>query len=76
MGTMRGGGLGMSMRAERGGHGRGARAGQGDPPKKRPDLKKLWPQIRSLVAPRWRLLLLGLLLMTINRVAGLVLPFT
>jgi subfamily B ATP-binding cassette protein MsbA len=76
MGTMRGGGLGMSMRAERGGHGRGTRAGQGDLPKKKPDLKKLWPQIRSLVAPRWGLLLFGLLLMTINRVAGLVLPFT
>jgi ABC-type multidrug transport system fused ATPase/permease subunit len=76
MGTMRGGGLGMQMRAERGGHGRGARSGQADLPKKKPDLKKLWPQIRSLVVPRWRLLLLGLLLMTINRVAGLVLPFT
>jgi len=68
MGTMRGGGLGMQMRAERGGHGRGTRAGQGDLPKKKPDLKKLWPQIRSLVAPRWGLLLFGLLLMTINPV--------
>jgi len=32
--------------------GRGARAGQDDLPKRKPDLKKLWPQIKSLVKPR------------------------
>ena len=32
--------MGMNMRAERSGHGRGARAGQADLPKKKPDLKK------------------------------------
>jgi ABC-type multidrug transport system fused ATPase/permease subunit len=52
------------------------RAGQTDPPKKKPSLKKMWPQLRSLVAPRMGLLLAGLGLMAINRVAGLVLPFT
>src|SRR6266702_3341303 len=76
MGTMRGGGMGMNMRAERTSHGRGARAGQTDLPKRKPNLKKLWPQIRALVAPRKGLLVAGLCLMGINRVAGLVLPFT
>jgi len=72
---MRGGGMGMSMRAERSPHGRGARAGQPDSPKPKPNLKKMWPQIRALVMPRIGLLLGGMGLMAINRVAGLVLPF-
>jgi ABC-type multidrug transport system fused ATPase/permease subunit len=76
MSTMRGGGMGMGMRAERTPQGRGARAGQTDLPKRKPDLKKLWPQIRALVAPRLGLLFAGLGLMVINRVAGLVLPYT
>jgi ABC-type multidrug transport system fused ATPase/permease subunit len=77
MATMRGGGMGMGMRAERT-TGRSVRAGatQAELPKKKPSLKKMWPQLRSLVAPRMGLLLLGLLLMGINRVAGLVMPFT
>jgi len=74
MGTMRGGGMGMSMRAERTPHGRSARAGQTDQAKRKIDFKKLWPQIRALVLPRKWLLLGGLALMAINRVAGLVLP--
>ncbi len=36
--------------------------------------KELWPEIWALVKPRRKLLLFGFLLMTINRVAGLVLP--
>jgi ABC-type multidrug transport system fused ATPase/permease subunit len=76
MGTMRGGGMGMNMRAERTPHGRGARAGQADLPKRKPNLKKLWPQIKAMVAPRKGLLVAGLCLMAVNRVAGLVLPFT
>jgi len=75
VGTMRGG-MGMNMRAERPSHGRGTRAGQGDLPKRKVDYKKLWPQIRALVAPRKGLLLGGIVLMGINRVAGLVLPWT
>jgi ABC-type multidrug transport system fused ATPase/permease subunit len=73
---MRGGGIGMGMRAERTG-GRAMRAGatQADLPKKKPSLKQMWPQLRSLVAPRLGLILVGLLLMGINRVAGLVMPF-
>jgi ABC-type multidrug transport system fused ATPase/permease subunit len=76
MGTMRGGGMSLGSRAERTPHGRGARAGAADTPKRKPSLKKLWPQIRTLVAPRIGLLLVGLCLMAINRVAGLVLPYT
>lgn len=69
---MRGGGLGMA--AERS-HGRSARLGQADLPKRKPNLKKLWPQIRRLMAPRKGLIIGGLILMAINRVAGLVMPF-
>jgi subfamily B ATP-binding cassette protein MsbA len=45
-------------------------------PKRKPSLKKLWPQIKALVAPRLGMLLAGMGLMVVNRVAGLVLPFT
>jgi ABC-type multidrug transport system fused ATPase/permease subunit len=76
MGTMRGGGLGMGMRAERTPRGRSAREGQADSPKPKPNLKKIWPEIWRLVTPRKGLLVIGLVLMAINRVAGLVLPYT
>jgi len=71
---MRGGGMGLGISAERGGHGRGARSGQADAPKRKPNLKKLWPQIRALVAPRKGLIIGGMVLMAVNRLAGLVLP--
>jgi subfamily B ATP-binding cassette protein MsbA len=76
MGTMRGsmGGMGGSH-AERSPRGGGARAGQADLPKRKPDLKRLWPQILALMVPRKGLLAAGLVLMVINRFAGLVLPF-
>jgi subfamily B ATP-binding cassette protein MsbA len=76
MGVMRGGGMGMGMRGEGTPHGRGARAGQAELPKRKPNLKKLWPQVWALVAPRKWLIVSGLGLMAINRVAGLVLPYT
>lgn len=66
----------MGMRAERTPHGRSARAAQADQPKRKVNLRKLWPQIRALVAPRKGLLFAGLCLMGINRIAGLVLPYT
>ncbi len=63
------------MNAERGGGARSrARAGA-DLPKKKTDLKKAMPEIWRLVRPRKWLLLAGLLLVAINRMAGLVLPF-
>src|ERR1051325_909662 len=37
-------------------------------------VKSAWPLIKELIAPRKALLVLGLVLMAINRVAGLVLP--
>ena len=74
MGTMRGG-LGMGMHAERSPHGRGGRAAQAGLPKRKPELKRIWPEIWALVSPRKGLILAGLVLMAINRVAGLVLPF-
>jgi subfamily B ATP-binding cassette protein MsbA len=71
---MRSGNLGMGgSRAER--PVGGGRAGREDVPKKKPDLKKMWPQIRSLIMPRKGLLLAGMVLMGINRLAGLVLPY-
>src|SRR2546423_4150881 len=51
-----------------------------DDPKKKPKgkpverLRALWPELRELFAPRRGLLVLGLALTSINRVAGLVLP--
>jgi subfamily B ATP-binding cassette protein MsbA len=64
------------MRAERSPHGRSARAGQAEPPKSKPNLRKIWPEVKALVVPRKGLIAIGLVLMAINRVAGLVLPFT
>jgi subfamily B ATP-binding cassette protein MsbA len=52
-----------------------ARAGA-DLPKKKPDLKKVMPEIWKLIRPRRWLLAFGFFLMVINRVAGLVLPFS
>ncbi len=66
--------MGLGQRAERTPRGGSARAGQSDLPKRKPDLKKLWPQVWALVAPRKGLLLIGLFLMAINRLAGLILP--
>jgi subfamily B ATP-binding cassette protein MsbA len=70
------GGMNMVGRAERSPRSGGTRAAQADLPKRKPNLKKLWPQIRSLVAPRKGLLVGGMCLMVINRLAGLVLPVT
>ncbi len=52
-----------------------ARAGA-DLPKKKPDLKKVMPEVWKLIRPRRWLLAFGFLLMIVNRVAGLVLPFS
>jgi len=76
MGTFRGGGLGMSARAERSPHGRSGRAGESDLARRKAKLKKVWPEVWALIAPRKGLILAGLALMGVNRVAGLVLPYT
>jgi len=74
MGGLRGAGMGMAARAERSPHGRSA-AAKVETPKKKVDFRKAMPEIWKLVRPRKWLLLLGLVLVAINRVAGLTLPF-
>jgi subfamily B ATP-binding cassette protein MsbA len=66
----------MSMRAERTPQGRSARAGESDLKRRKAKLKKVWPEIWALILPRKGLILVGLALMAVNRVAGLALPYT
>src|SRR5271170_6311835 len=66
----------MSMRAERAPGVKSTNAAAGGAPKKKADLKRVMPEVWKLVRPRKWLLLGGLLLMAINRVAGLVLPLS
>lgn len=75
MGGFRGPGIGIGMRAERSSSGQHGRSRAGDLPKSKPSLKKIGPQIWSLVAPRKGLIAGGVALMAVNRLAGLVLPF-
>ncbi len=44
------------------------------PPTER--LRKVWPEVRSLVAPRRNLLIIGFVLIVIGRICGLVLPLS
>jgi subfamily B ATP-binding cassette protein MsbA len=64
----------MGMRAERSPHGRSTRVGQAELPKSKPNLRKIWPEVKALVSPR-KGIILGGLVMIINRLAGLVLPY-
>jgi ABC-type multidrug transport system fused ATPase/permease subunit len=64
---------GVAMQAERG-RGFGSKAGS-DAPKKKVDLRKLWPTIWTLVKPRRLLIGAGFLLVAIKTVAGLTLPY-
>ena len=73
---MRGGGMGLSRGAERSPRAGSSRANAAELPKRKPNLKTLWPEIKALVAPRKGLLIAGMALMAVNRVAGLVLPYT
>jgi len=73
---MRPGSMSTSMKAERTSSRGATRAAAGDLPKKKPELKKVMPEVWRLVRPRRWLLLFGLLLVAINRVAGLVLPLS
>ena len=70
-------GGGMNMGGERGAGSRQVRAGAlGSEPKRKPDLKKVLPEVWKLVHPRRWLLLFGLLLVSIKSAASLVLPYT
>lgn len=66
----------LSSRAERSTSTRGALRANADTPKAKPKLRDAWPQVWTLIRPRRWLLLLGFLLMIVNRVSGLVLPFS
>jgi subfamily B ATP-binding cassette protein MsbA len=60
------------------GHG-GRRGPQGDlskSSKPAPKLRDLWPLIREMILPRRKILALGFVLMVINRLSGLVLPYS
>ena len=50
--------------------------GEDSKPKKKPEFRKVLPEIWELVRPRRGILLVGLLLMIVNRVSGFVLPFS
>jgi ABC-type multidrug transport system fused ATPase/permease subunit len=68
---------GAQVNAERSGGSRGAiRAAAGEQPKRKPNLKKVLPEVWKLVRPRRFLLLVGLFLVFIKSGAGLVLPYT
>ncbi len=71
------GGSPLQVNAERSGGSRSAiRAAAGEQPKRKPDLKKVLPEVWKLVRPRRFLLLFGLLLVLIKSVSSLVLPYT
>src|SRR6202049_4895788 len=73
MGSQRG----MASRAERGHGTRQGRTECGDASKKKPlRVMDQLPEIWALMRPRRGLLAVGLVLMAINRVSGLALPFT
>ena len=67
----------MAMQAERSSTRSSALGGGGglDQPGRKPALRKVLPEIWTLIKPRKRLLVLSFFLMAINRVSGLVLPF-
>ncbi len=68
---------GMAMRAERGhGGGRGRASDAGTEKKKTTRVMDQLPEIWALMRPRRGLLAIGMVLMAINRVSGLALPFT
>jgi subfamily B ATP-binding cassette protein MsbA len=45
-------------------------------PKAKQSLKQAWPLMKQLLAPRRNLLIVGFVLMFINRISGLVLPYS
>src|SRR3954452_1744330 len=81
MASIRGGGIGgggMRGGGGREGAGRSAIAVRADDPakKKKVDYSNAWPEAKALILAHRGRLALGLILMLVNRVAGLVLPAT
>jgi ABC-type multidrug transport system fused ATPase/permease subunit len=64
----------MSIGGERGAGRRSQAGGMPAADRPKPKLRKVLPEILTLIRPRRGLLALGFLLMVINRVSGLVLP--
>src|SRR5579864_2702755 len=66
------------MNSHHGEHGRGSSGLETKKSKKSQlqQFKSVWPQIRELVIPRLPLLVIGFLLLFINRVMGLALPYS
>lgn len=64
------------MRAERSGGSRGVQRAMAEQTRRKPELGKVLPEVWKLVRPRRWLLFSGLLLVAVNRVAGLVLPLS
>jgi len=52
------------------------KAGSKESPWKPERLREMWPQLWEFIGPRRWILILGFVLMGINRVAGLVLPYS
>ena len=70
-------GMGSGDRAtRRAGDSAGPTKGPGGGKKRQPTLRDVWPQLRELVLPRRKILAVGFLLMIVNRLSGLVLPFS
>jgi len=67
---------GMASRAERAGGSRSGRDADSGPKKKASRLFDQLPEVWRLVRPRRGLLAVGLVLMAVNRVSGLVLPYS
>lgn len=67
----------MSAKAERTHSSRSAAARPSEePPRRRPPLRKVMPEVWELMRPRRWLVLIGLILVGVNRLAGLVLPLS
>lgn len=62
---------------ERSGHGRSGHDGAPTPKRTQSErIRAIWPDLREMILPRRKLLLLGMLLMAVNRLSGLVLPYS
>lgn len=66
----------MSAKAERTHSSRSAATHPPEEPRRRPPLRKVMPEVWELMRPRRWLVLIGLILVGVNRLAGLVLPLS
>lgn len=74
-------GMGMPSMGHGGGRRRAEAAGALDLPKPekksaKQQMKDVWPELKEMIRPRRNILILGFLLMIVNRLSGLVLPMS